>query len=680
MKIFYTVFLFLTLVVWGGPLSAITSMSPQDPAFLDNFNEQQKIAIHRFLNQELGKSTIENEKDVLVDAEALKQTYREYLNSWGNKFRLTLSLEEQNSNTSSVPVHQKDGLDCSIFSTALIKSFSKCKSKAHCANAVPITAEDIGTKGIIIKKPGHYCLNPSGGILYWKPKKNTNMITIDADNVILDLSQTTVVQRLRSNFASSAINILPDHQNITIHNGNFVGFTADVIKGNVVNQLFIENILITENNNRQVYIPSFDFASVNLQTCLNVILRNITVVDTTLDTPNEAIGSGILLLNTQNFLIEHCNVSNSRIFASTTSQFIGIATLLSHNGIIRKCNVANCTSTGIMPGFGYIFSENITSENCTANYNIGRQTTSGYYPQFSNFLQFIKCEANNNQSTCQDCHGFPYFISLNGYFHHCRASNNAATNPTGGFNEKATGFELLITSNCLVDNCFASNNRATNPIRHYAAGFANGSSTDVVFRKCVSIGNTAIGNFGRGVGFGPALDPRFFTSSTGTIWENCIAEGNFGDAASIGFDLFGQIGAILIGSKSQNHQGQGIGILSNGPHDQGNPVDVPCNVVPIIVLTENTANNILVKSNIVTNNAFGGIVDTTGANNVYIDNTVFNNGTNFLGPIFTTGTPIRDWTIQSAPSNANNNGVVGDKLDNLNITHPKRATRDWKGH
>ncbi len=187
------------------------------------------------------------------------------------------------------------------------------------------------------------------------------------------------------------------------------------------------------------------------------------------------------------------------------------------------------------------------------------------------------------------------------------------------------------------------------------------------------MGNMAIGNTSRGVGFGPALDPRFFAPCFGTIWDNCVAEGNLGDTQSIGFDLFGQIGPILTGSISQNHGGlipNGIGIVSDGSYDEGNPVDVPCDVVPIIVLTNNTENNALVKDNTVTNNTFAGILDTTGANNVYINNTVFNNGTNFIGPIFSAGTPIRDWTVQSAPSNANNNGVVGDNLDNLNITTP----------
>ncbi len=55
---------------------------------------------------------------------------------------------------------------------------------------------------------------------------------------------------------------------------------------------------------------------------------------------------------------------------------------------------------------------------------------------------------------------------------------------------------------------------------------------------------------------------------------------------------------------------------------------------------------------------------------MYIDNIAFSNGTNFVGSIFTTGTPIRNWTLQSAPSNANNNGIVGDKTDNLNVNIP----------
>lgn len=45
----------------------------------------------------------------------------------------------------------------------------------------------------------------------------------------------------------------------------------------------------------------------------------------------------------------------------------------------------------------------------------------------------------------------------------------------------------------------------------------------------------------------------------------------------------------------------GVGIYSsNEPYDEGNPVGVPCNVVPITMFTANTENNVLVKDNLVT--------------------------------------------------------------------------------
>jgi hypothetical protein len=669
MKIFYTVI--LALATGSSLLSASPAASPRDPAFLDNFSDQQKEVIHRYLtlNQravdELATSS--DASDAPLNDEDLKNAYVDYINDWGDKFGTRIAENKQEFG--SLITRQTNAVDFNRLSENITQ---KCGRKGRCANAILITAEEIGCKGYIIKKPGHYRLCIPGGIFHWKPARLADLITIDADNVVLDLRYTTLIQKPRSAFLSSAINILSERQNITIFDGNLVGFTADAIRANVVNQLIIKNISINDNDNREIPLPAVNFGSVNLQTCSNVLLQNIKIANSTFNSSNAiAIGSGIILFNIQNFLVEDCNVSDSRMFANTISEFSGIAAFASHNGIIRNSNVANCTSTGIMPGFTYLLSDNILTENCTSNYNIGVQTTSGYYPQASNYLQFINCEASHNRSQCQDCHGFPYFISTNGYFANCRALNNIAESPIGGFSEKATGFEIFLSSYCLLDNCVATNNTAINPIRHYAAGFANATTIDVTFRNCVSSGNTALGNFSRGVGFGPALDPRFYLPSIGTIWENCIAEGNSGDAVSIGFDLFGQINAVLTGSKSQNHiSNQGVGILSNGPHDQGNPVDVPCDVVPLIVLTANAATNILVKDNIVIGNSFGGIVDITSANNVYIDNTVFNNGINFIGPIFASGTPIRDWTVQSAPSNANNNGVVGDKLDNLNITTP----------
>jgi hypothetical protein len=671
MKTLYSVI--LALFTGGSILSATPAASPRDPGFLDNFSDQQKIAIHRYLT--LDQKTVDELVTPLepvsaatLDAEGLKKAYSDYLNDLNAKFGIQIDENKQESN---LLVNRKtNAVDYNRLSESITK---KCERKGRrCANTTRITAEDIGCNGYTINKPGRYRLCIPGGIFHWKPANIANMITIDADNVILDLRHTSVVQRPNSAFASSAINILSERQNITIQNGNLVGFTAETIKADVVNQLLIKNISINDNH-IQGLVPD-NFGSIVLETCSNVILQDIRIANSTLELPElffNSFGGGILLVNLQNFLVQNCDVSNSRIFGNAESAFSGILILECHNGIIKNCNVANCTSTGIMSGFNYNFSDSILTENCTSSYNIGVQTTGGFYSQISSFLQFVNCEASHNRSQCQDCHGFPYFISTNGYFSNCRALSNTAESPTGGFSEKATGFEIFISVYCLLDNCIASNNLAVNPIRHYAAGFANATSIDVTFRNCVSSANSARGNSSRGVGFGPALDPRFYLPSVGTIWENCISEANSGDTLSIGFDLFGQVGAILTGSKSQNQvTGQGIGILSNGPYDQGNPVDVPCDVVPVIVETGNAANDILVKDNIVVNNSFGGIVDLTGANNVYIDNTVFNNGINFIGPIFASGTPIRDWTVQSAPSNANNNGVVGDKLDNLNITTP----------
>lgn len=61
------------LIMGEAALSASLSVSPQDPAFLNSFNAQQKIAIYQFLSQELGKSATENEGNVLVNEAELKQ-------------------------------------------------------------------------------------------------------------------------------------------------------------------------------------------------------------------------------------------------------------------------------------------------------------------------------------------------------------------------------------------------------------------------------------------------------------------------------------------------------------------------------------------------------------------------------------------------------------------------------
>lgn len=674
MKIFYQIF--FMVILGGASLSAHSSASPKDPAFLDQFSEAQKSVISRFLSQELGKPITENQEQV-ADESTLKKLYGEYIKKWKNQFTTAFSLKKHPTPNSSLPIKQNKALALDDLKASL--HTLKCKPMTHCSqkpspNVILITAKDICTQGFVIRKPGHYRLDTKNGILRWNPSRAASMITIDADNVILDLNQTTVIQNPQSPFASTAINILSGHKNITVHNGALVGFTAETIGAIGINELFIENMLITDNNNRNAYAPIANLSSIHIQNCLNVIVRNIAIARTTVNSPHDLFSMGIFVFETSTFLLENCHISEVELMATSAvnSQCSGIVTLLSENGAISNCNVSNCTSSGVMPGFSYVGAQNVQSENCFSNDNTGVQTTAGFYPQGSDSLQFINCEANNNQSTCQDCHGFPYFVSSNGLFSNCRAINNRAGTSSGGFCEKATGFEIFLCVHCVLENCIASRNTARNPIRHYAAGFANGTALDTVFRNCISSSNTGVGNDSRGVGFGPALAPRLFLPSSGTIWENCIAEGNFGDTLCIGFDLFGQQNSILIGSKSLNHGffllNPGIGIFSGFDYDSGNPVDITCNVVPIVVTTPNDELHNIVKDNVVTGNSTIGIYDHTNANNVYIDNVAFNNNINYSGAIFDTpGTPVRDWTVPSAPSDANNNGVVGDKLDNLDI-------------
>ncbi len=393
--------LVLPLIMVGSNLSASLT-SPQDPAFLDGFNPQQKNAIYQFFSQELGKEISEsddpafanqNEGTPLANDDQLKEFYLEYLNMLGDKVNAHLISKSKHKEIEAWASQQ----ECDHCS-AVLKNLEERQLKASHTRAIPINPNDINNNGIVIDKPGYYYLNTKRGILNWKPSNPGDAITIDADNVFLDLNHNTIKQVGSSNVASRAIHIRQDHKNITIRNGSLVGFTADAILANSTSQLFLKNISIANNINRNAYSPSSSFASVNIRSCLNVVLRNVNVSHTAVNSGNTIIGAGILLLNTSTFLLKNCEVVKARVDANTLSQCVGISTILCQNGVIDNCRVSECESSGIMPGFGYIISKSIVSKNCIANNNTGVQTTSGYYPQLSDSLQFINCEASNNQS------------------------------------------------------------------------------------------------------------------------------------------------------------------------------------------------------------------------------------------------------------------------------------------
>ena len=125
MKHFY--YLMFIFIIGRVTIFADTSVSPQSPAYLESFSEQQKIAIHRFLSQELGQPLVENVDSVNQDE--LKQFYQDYLEKWKSKFSITSTSKE--NQTAPLPlVAKKKCQDCNKLIKAQLRS-----KKCHCPSS-----------------------------------------------------------------------------------------------------------------------------------------------------------------------------------------------------------------------------------------------------------------------------------------------------------------------------------------------------------------------------------------------------------------------------------------------------------------------------------------------------------------------------------------------------------------
>src|SRR3990172_9357916 len=95
----------------------------------------------------------------------------------------------------SIALNQKGGL--------IVGTNTEWVSTLQCDHTTPINQVDIGTTGFVITQPGLYCVTED---ITWNPAGTDNAITIDADNVILDLNDTVITQVQTNDHESTGIN------------------------------------------------------------------------------------------------------------------------------------------------------------------------------------------------------------------------------------------------------------------------------------------------------------------------------------------------------------------------------------------------------------------------------------------------------------------------------------------
>ena len=537
------------------------------------------------------------------------------------------SLPDQNRNCTDYLFNPiQDAIDTLTISTAL----------NLCDRVTLITPKEIGTTGFVISAPGQYCLTND---IIWAPTQSpSSTITINANNVTLNLNGKTINQV--NTLSSQAIVIMPGRSNIIVRNGT-------------LNRMMLNGITL---------------AGTAATPIRNVTLEDLHIKFTGAVITPPSVTSGIAITSSNDTIIKNSVVAYSHATDRTT----GLVFTQVNNILVKDCVVTGLTSAGICLGYQPNFTNDCTFSGCIATRLRGvwgitpnaNGTTNGWFGGSLENMVVENCQASHLRGACSDCHGFTFTIGNGITLRDNIASDILADAGQDGTVEMASGYSLVSSNNMIVENCIANNIRAVNPLRKSSGGFIAPFSRNLVYKNCKAQRISCVN--GRAVGFG--MMPQF-TTSNGTVWDGCIAQENIATPNAtdgIGFDLYDQVGAVLINCISARNSGHGIRCIGPETNDLVGGT-VYCNTPPNPVNRPNNAAQNLIQNNQLMNNGISGATDEAIRKNVWINNYAYNPGaTNFVG--LPAGTPIRTWSIGLPPTPLNNNGVASEKLDNISIT------------
>lgn len=587
------------------------------------------------------------------------------------------------------------------------KSARKQGHAASCLKKYSISCKHFGKKGVVITRPGYYCL--AENVAYKPHYDHVPAITIRSDDVILDLSTHVLTQcpRTFDQFDDiSAIVVESGYNFVTIKNGQIRNFSNN-------------GVIVKSDNGSPDDHHGIVIEKISVHDC-----GKITTA-TDLDPFNSRSGIGVY--GTTDCVIQDCETSGITSLIDTEA----IATFFTDNILIKNClSHANSAEPdeGFPTGIEVNFFNNATIEGCSSIKNIGSQPV-GIYILEGTSLVMRDCRGNENVANFPTiaraaaygivvqgvnggvltdsqgnfnvaksesltlrkfCTGIQSALS-NIEISNCEASFNLATSDTGLSGGGCVGFDINTVESCVLKNCTAegNSNYSIDQVGNggIVAGFDCDNASNVLLEDCVAIGNNpqpngtplAVAGFYASIfpeggdfanivykncasfnhscdfegttvaGFllGEAPPTAIVVHPTQIILDSCIAEGNVNTSnPGIGAGVSVENGTTLSTVVNCILKGNGVGILVRGADTFSNQFE----------------------NNELTANAVYGIEDASGNSNSYAKNYAYNPDAlgNYTGlPAFT---PIRTWQIGSAPAAVDNNGIL-DPLDNFSVTN-----------
>ena len=313
-------------------------------------------------------------------------------------------------------------------------------------------------------------------------------VTINADDVTLNMNGYSLFLNEETMNKTIGIQIAPSLKKVTISNGVISGANYYGISARGVTNLNINGISVKNMN-------SYDITTKDFTPC------------------------GFFIEDATGFNVTNCITDGAGV---TTASYAGIQVVNSKNGNVSGCSVSNIINNdGGAQGFSYLSSSGIKTSGCTRSnlqtYFKGMTDTTGhtsigFVPIFCTNLQYDSCNATDIKGCCDDAHGMSVFLDSEVVINNFTAKNIQDGNYITG--AKATGLEVygldITIKNSTVDGVIAYV-----PQDLQSTGFS-AWGVGIQFDNCVAK-NVIVKNTqdrpdttkGFGTGFGWAPDPRY---------------------------------------------------------------------------------------------------------------------------------------------------------------------------
>ncbi len=504
-----------------------------------------------------------------------------------------------------------------------------------CGASTPITQADLGTTGFTITEPGNYCIaeditfDPAGnGVVAITIAPNVNNVNIYFNGHVLaqDPASTTL-----NNFG---ITIDGPSQNISISGGTIQGFSGTQILAQTINTFNLSDMLLQgipqSGGGARIDAAHESAIGINLQSSVNVVLSNVEINTIFLNIQNipGLFAFGIQMENCRDIFLHQTSTNNIENFGlvtnTTDSNCAGTIFFGCTNIVVEDCqshdNHAFTTPfNGLVTGDAFGFSFQYASEN----------------------VQCIGCSAYNNGGT-RRCDGFVVERGTSScVLEGCQAQGNVVVDPTAAGVASHYGFEVVTvggwptTENVVIKDCHVNGQPNC---------FAVVGAKNVLIQNCTATAEDIFTFTSQQFGF------ALFQGNGCTI-EDCIAVGFEAHNGDCGFLL-----DAFNGTPSFNNNIRRCKAMNNN-------IGIKLSLVGFTVVQANEA---------AFNTANGFFDNSDGLNKTqaYFQNIAYGNGPDSFAANYSglpAGTPIRTWSIGSAPTAKDNNGILDPQLDNMSI-------------